>query len=266
MVVTELNSENDRIIEKIMELHLKRRDGSDDAEERIKCSWIIDTIYAFERVAASKHCKAIDKSMGFAYLIGKYRHYERSLYHFASEMTREIMFTNKDETTEELIHTKYPSFDAFESDKPRSFVIDNISKYDEDLSSYIQVNIMDIEFLDDYIDEIKGNWEEFESNNEEAKYKRMFSELETYYDKKGNRSSFTKSEILIFLSLKNNLVDEFKKNYIMEDTSDEELDELIENNDVGEKISSSAADMELVSEMDSIVKKTKNKKAKRLRR
>ena len=52
----------------------------------------------------------------------------------------------------------------------------------------------------------------------------------------------------------------------MEDTSDEELNELIENNDVGEKISSSAADMELVSEMDSIVKKTKNKKTKRLKR
>ena len=122
----------------------------------------------------------------------------------------------------------------------------------------------DIEFVDQYIEEIKGNWDTYESNDE-VKYKKMFSELEKYYDQKGNRSNFTKSEILIFLSLKNNLVDEFKKNYIMEDTSDEELNELIETNNVGEKISSSAEDMELVSEMDSIVKKTKNKKVKRLK-
>lgn len=264
MVVTELNSENDRIIEKIMELHLKRRDNSEDSEERIKCSWIIDTIYAFERVAASKHCKGLDKSMGFAYLIGKYRHYERSLYHFASELTGEIVFTIKDTTAEELIHRNYNSFEEFESDKPRTFIIDTVSKYDEDLASYIQVNMEDIEFVDQYIEEIKGNWDTYESNDE-VKYKKMFSELEKYYDQKGNRSNFTKSEILIFLSLKNNLVDEFKKNYIMEDTSDEELNELIETNNVGEKISSSAEDMELVSEMDSIVKKTKNKKVKRLK-
>jgi hypothetical protein len=260
--ITQLSSSNEKKIERILEANLIKYDQAESEQERFRRKLIIDEIYSFERLQASKACSKLNKSIGFAYFIENYKNHERGLHYFSYKLSDEILCFNED--IEKNVHDKYTSYESFEEDKPKTFFINIISKYDEDLANYIKVNLSEATFIDRYIEVIKSNWINYETIKD-LTYQKLFMKLEEYYDKVGNRSNYTKSELLIHLSKKNNLIDEFKKYYIMEDTSLDELNELIDSNNIDESLLLEY-DLELIKEMDEIVEKNKERKViKRLK-
>ena len=260
--ITKLNSSNDKKIERILESNLIKYEQAESEQERFRRKLIIDEIYSFERLQASRACSKLNKSIGFAYFIENYKNHERGLHFFSYKLSDEILCFNED--IEKLVHDKFASFESFEEEKPKTFFIDIISNYDEDLANYIKINATEATFLDRYMEVIKSNWINYETIMG-LTYQRLFMKLESFYDNEGTRSNYTKTEILIHLSKKYNLVNEFKNYYIMEDTSKEELNELIESNNIDENLLSEK-DFELIKAMDEIVEKNKERKViKRLK-
>ena len=258
--ITKLNSGNDKKIEKLLEQNLIKYDNSSDEMQRFRYKLVIDEIYAFERTYAAKVCKDFDKSMGFIYFIENYRNHERCLDFFAKRYIDEILYFIED--AEGVIHDNYNSFSEYESDRPKGFLIDIISKYDEDLSKFIKVNINEVKPIDNFIDIVRQNWRGYEIDKNDCN--KLISKLDLYYDEHGRRSNCTKTEILIYLFSRNDMIDDFKKFYVMEDTSEEELNELIEKNDIF-KENLDIRDIKLISGMDKIIKENINNKGKRLK-
>lgn len=258
--ITGLKSDNDKKLENLLENSLSKFYNSASDMEKYKHKVVIDEIYDFECERASKSCANLDKSIGFKYFIENYRNFELGLNYFASKYIDDILYYK--ENTEASIHDSNKTFLSFNSNNPKSYLIDIIGKYDEDLSNYIKLNMSDNDSLDLFIDYIKNNWDDFEGDKSE--YKQLISTLEKYYDEHGKNSSCSKVDILIYLFLNNNIINEFKKYYVMEDTTDEEFDELIEENDIYMKISS-IRDIKLITEMDRIIKNNRSNKAQRLK-
>lgn len=261
-IITKLSSNNDKKIERILEAHLIKYDNSKDEEDRFRNKLIIDTIYSFERTQAERYCNSINRSIGFAYFINNYKNYKKSLNYFSYKLTDELLFYNEELDVEEVIHEKYNSYESFKEDRPKAFLIDIISKYDEELSDYIKVNMNEIDYIDRYLSLIESNWDAYELD-EDKRYENMFCKLKSYYNEKGYKSEFSIVEILIYLSNKNNIREQFQKNYIMEDLPEEDIDLMFENIGIDED-NISPYDMNLISNMDNIIKKSKNKKIKRL--
>lgn len=268
--ITNLNSRKDRKIERLLNGALKKYDESTDDMQRFRNKLIVDEIYAFERTTANKACKKLDKSMGFIYFIENYKDYERCLLFFASKYIDEILYFKEDAET--LIHDNYSTFTDYEDDRPRGFLIDMISKYDTDLSKFIAVNMSEIKPIDDFINRVGHNWYGYESDKNDCS--QLISKLDAYFRENGNRCSITETDLLIYLFSKNDMLDDFKKYYIMEDTSPEEFDELIENNDVFDRIINkdgkpnkkfSINDIKLIAEMDKIIRENISNKGKRLK-
>lgn len=258
--ITELKSNNEKKLEKLLEATLKKYEDATNDMDRYRHKLIIDEIYAFERDYASKACENLPNSIGYAYFLENYKHFDRSLDFFTKKFIEEIIYYKED--AESLVHESYNSFYDYKNDKPKTFIINIISKYDEDLSRFIMLNIDDIKELDNFISIVNGNWREYEF--EKSDYNRMISRLDSYYEENGSKSSCSKTDLLIFLFSRNNIIDEFKKYYIMEDTSEEEVDELIKNNDVYTKIFN-ISDIKLIAEMDKIIKDSLSKNGKRLK-
>lgn len=259
-MVTKLNSGNDKKIEKLLEYNLIKYENSTDELQKFKYKLVIDEIYAFERSNANKACKNINKSMGFLYFIENYKNYEKCLDFFASRMIDEILYLKED--AESMVHEEYTSFNNYVNDKPKSFVIDIISKHDEDLSGFVKGNISEIKSIDNFIGVVGQNWTGYESDKSE--YKSLISKLDRYYDENGRKSNCTRADILIYLFTRNGMIDDFKKYYVMEDTTEEELDDLIENNDIFKTVFN-INDIKLISEMDKIIKENIKNKGKRLK-
>lgn len=258
--ITELKSTNEKKLEKLLETTLIKYDDATNDMDRYRHKLIIDEIYSFERKFATKACSNLHNSIGYAYFLENYKYFERSLAFFTKKLIEEILYYKED--VESLVHESYNSFLDYKNDKPKTFLINIISKYDEDLSRYIKLNLNDIKELDNFINIVNCNWREFEL--EKSDYKRMISRLESYYDENGQKSSCSKIDLLVFLFSRNDLIDEFKKYYVMEDMTADEVDELIKENDIYTSIFS-INDIKLIAEMDKIIKDSLSKNGKRLK-
>lgn len=258
--ITELNSNNDRKIEKMLEYNLIKYENSNNNEEKYKYKLIIDEIYSFEIVNARKACCNLDKSLGFMYFVENYKNHELCLNFFASQLIDEILFFK--ENTENIIHNSYSSFGDYINDKPKGFLIDIISNYDDELSKFAKLNISDINKFDDFIDLVGQNWIGYDEDRKDCN--KLISKLDAYYDRYLSRSNFSRVDLYIYLFKKNDMIDDFKKYYVMEDTSLEELDDLIENNDIF-KNRFSIKNIKHISEMDKIIQENYIKEGKRLK-
>ena len=106
------------------------------------------------------------------------------------------------------------------------------------------------------------NWREYEEERNECV--RLISKLDDYYDKNGIRCKCSRIDIYIYLFSRNGMIPELKKYYKMEDTTDEEFDELIRESDIY-SISKSIDDIRMIAEMDKIFKENIKKRGKRLK-
>lgn len=252
--ITELNNNDDsKVMEQMLELNLVKYEITTSEEEKQKCEFLINLVYNAEKDVAEELSEEQGNSIGFEYILKRFKNYKRSINYFASMFIEELISLN----IEDMVHSEYSSFDEFISDKPKVYLIDAIFSYDEELADYIKLNT---NLLDKPISDIKDNWDSFRPKDE---YEKMYCELSDLYNKNLKGVNHTKSDIIIYLSLKNGIIDKFKKYYIMEDTTPEEVDELIKENRVKEDILSSA-EIKLIAKMDKIIKKTKDKKIKRL--
>ena len=254
--ITNINSGNGQRIQKMLEYNLIKYNIDSDNTRKI----VIDAIYAFEMEHAKKVCKKLDRSMGFIYFMENYNNYEKSLSFFSDKMVDDILYFK--ENAEGLIHDSYRSFQDYKSDKPRAFLLDVISKYDRDLSSFLKVNIDIIGSIDRFIEIVGYNWESYELDKNECS--KLISKLDKYYDEHENMIKCPRVDAYIYLFKKNNMIDDFKKYYIMEDTTIEEMDEIINTSDIFNN-NLSIKDIRLIAEMDKIIKENTNKKIKRLK-
>ena len=254
--ITELNSGDNRVMEKMLELYLKKHEEAKDEETKRKCEFLMNLVFDSEFEHANECAKGNNRSIGFAYIIEKFKYYDRCLDFFTYRFANIIL----DVQAESFIHEDFKSFKEFESSNPNTYLLDIISQKDVDLSDFIKTNINELSVINKYKEKIMKNWNKYESKNE---MERLFSQLDTYYDNYGNGCSFTRTEVIIYLCKKNNLILQFEGNYKMEDTSEEELDELIKTNDVEERLSLKK-DKDLIYKMDSLIKASINKKIKRL--
>ena len=258
-VITNLNSSNDRKIEKLLENNLIKYDETENEIERYRYKFVVDSIYGFERENAEEACKSLDNSLGFAYFSEYYKSNKRCLNFFCFRLIDEILIFK--ENVEGLIHEQYSSSFEFLNSNPKCFLISIISKYDDDLASYIKVNIADMKIIDNYIDMLKLNWREYEEERNECVS--LISKLDDYYDKNGIKCKCSIIDIYIYLFTRNGMIPELKKYYKMEDTTDEEFDELIRESDIY-SISKSIDDIRMIAEMDKIFKENIKKRGKRL--
>ena len=258
--VTELNSNNDRKIERMLEYSLIKHENSNNQEEKFRCKLLIDEIYAFEMISARKACSNLEKSMGFMYFVENYKNHEKCLNFFASRLIDEILFFK--ENVENKIHNTYSSFNEYISNKPKGFLIDIISGYDEELSKFIKLNASEINKLDSFIDFVGQNWVGYEIDKRDCN--KLISKLDAYYDRYLTRSGFSRVDLYIYLFKKNDMIEDFKKYYIMEDISLEELNDLIEQNDIF-KNKFSIKDIKRISEMERIIQENYIKEGKRLK-
>ena len=256
--ITELNSNNDKKLERILEANLIKYDNAKNDDERLRRRMIIDEIYAFERVQADKCCEKLSNSIGFAYFIKHYNNFERSLHYFSYRLADEILYMKED--IESLAHNSFNSKEEFMSSGPNNFLISVISKYDEDLANYIKVNILEVDYIANYIKVINDNWDKYNSFNS-ILYKNMISRSEKIFEEQtiAGRFNYSKTDILIYLSKKYDMLREFKEYYIMEDTTEDELNELIETNNVDEE-KCSEREQNMISMIDSNFKEYKEKK------
>ena len=214
---------------------------------------IINEIYLEERKNASKEYRFLSRSMGFMYFIENYKNHEMPLELFSNRMLEEIL--KEKENTEALIHNKYYSFEEFLEDNPSKFLLDRISKYDEDLANYVKINEKHILFIKKYKEYISTDWAYFERN------KKVFNELveglDSFFDDNSRQCKFKKMsrpEVYIYLFKNNGMIDSFEKYYEMDDTTFEEKKKLIEENDVFTKIMN-IDEIKLISEMDKMIKR-----------
>ncbi len=254
--VTKLNSGNGQRIQKMLEYNLIKYNEEPSSSGKI----IIDAIYAFEMEHAQIACKKLDRSLGFIYFSENYNHYEKSLAFFSDRMVGDIL--NFKENVEGLIHDSYNTFQEYKSDSPRAFLVDVISKYDKDLASFLTVNMAVIDSLDKYINAIGLNWESYEEDRNECA--RLISKLDKFYDEHSAVMNCPRVDIYVYLFKKNGMISDFKKYYDMEDTSDEEKDEIIENSDIFQN-ELSIVSINLIAEMDRIIKKNNSTRIKRLK-
>lgn len=258
-IITNLNSDKSKKIELLLEKSLIKYENSKDDMERYRYKLIIDEIYYFERENAIRACSDLSDSLGYIYFSTFYKNFEHSLSFFTKKLIEEILYYKED--AEILAHESYDTFDDFVNDKPKTFLINIISNYDEELGKYTKINTNQVKSFDECISIIKGNWNEFEL--EKAEFNSLISKLEDYFDRYGRRYGCCWIDIIVFLFKKNDMTDEFKKYYIMEDTTSEEVDELIENNIYG-KITN-IRDIKIINEMDNIIKEYLNRNGKRLK-
>lgn len=254
--ITNLNSGNGQRIQKMLEYNLIKYKEEPSTTGKI----IIDAIYAFEMEHAEKVCKKLDRSLGFAYFTDNYTHYEKSLSFFSERMINDIL--NFKENTEGLIHDSYKSFKDFKSDSPRAFLINIVSKYDRDLATFLKVNVDVINTIDNFIGMVGLNWEFYELDK--ASCTNLISKLDKFYDEHETLFNCPRVDAYIYLFEKNGMINDFKKYYVMEDTTDEEMDEIIKNNNIFER-NLSIRDIKLIAEMDKIIKENNNKRIKRLK-
>jgi hypothetical protein len=254
--ITTINSGNGQRIQKMLEYNLIKYKEEPSSSGKI----IIDAIYAFEMEHAQLACKKLDRSLGFIYFSENYNHYEKSLAFFSDRMVDDIL--NFKENVEGLIHDSYKTFQDYKSDSPRAFLIDVISKYDKDLASFLKVNMAVIDSLDKYVEIIGINWESYEEDREECS--KLISKLDKFYDEHSAVMSCPRTDAYIYLFKKNGMINDFKKYYVMEDTSEEEFNDIIEKSDIFAN-ELSIKDIKLIAEMDKIIKENNNTKIKRLR-
>lgn len=254
--ITSINSGNGQRIQKMLEYNLIKYKEEPNSSGKI----IIDAIYAFEMEHAQRLCKKLDRSLGFMYFSENYNHYEKSLAFFSDRMVNDIL--NFKENVEGLIHNSYKSFKEYKSDSPRAFLINVISKYDKDLASFLKVNMGVVDSLDNFIEIIGINWESYESDRVE--YDKLISKLDKFYNEHELLLNFPRIDAYIYLFKKNGMINDFKKYYVMEDTTDEEMEDIIEDSDIFSN-ELSIRDIKLIAEMDRIIKENNNKKIKRLK-
>ena len=94
--------------------------------------------------------------------------------------------------------------------------------------------------------------------------KDLITKLDAYYDKNGSKCKCPRVDLYIYLFKNNDMIEDFKKYYIMEDTTDDEFNEMIENSDIYDK-QLTMKDIKMIAEMDKIFKENINKKGKRLK-
>lgn len=217
--ITSINSGNGQRIQKMLEYNLIKYKEEPNSSGKI----IIDAIYAFEMEHAQRLCKKLDRSLGFMYFSENYNHYEKSLAFFSDRMVNDIL--NFKENVEGLIHNSYKSFKEYKSDSPRAFLINVISKYDKDLASFLKVNMGVVDSLDNFIEIIGINWESYESDRVE--YDKLISKLDKFYNEHELLLNFPRIDAYIYLFKKNGMINDFKKYYVMEDTTDEEMEDII---------------------------------------
>ena len=260
MTVTSLNSGNEKKLERILENTLIKYEEAPNDMERFRYKLVIDEIYNFEKERAEKACKKLDRSMGFAYFLENYNNHERCLNYFSSRMADDIL--NFKEDAEGLIHDTYKSYHEYVSDSPRAFLIDIISDYDKDLSRFLKINVGCVDSIDNFMDLIRLNWSGYEADK--ADCKDLIKKLDTYYEKNSSKCKCPRMDLYIYLFKNNDIIDEFKKYYVMEDTTDDEMNELIENSDIYEN-QLTMKDIKLIAAMDKIIKENINKRGKRLK-
>lgn len=242
-------SNTDKKLESFLEETLEEYENTTNNDKKNNLRLIIDSIYSFERTNAIKSIKGLDKSIGFNYFIENYKHHERGLDLFSSRMIEEILKNR--ENTEALIHEEFSSSRVFINDDPNTFLCNILSKYDTDLSKFTSSNIEHLSVITKYIDYIKTNWDVFEEGKKD--FSELVSELDTYYDSHVIKGGCTRPEIYIYLFAKNCVLDDFRKYYIMEDTSLEETESIIRNNDIFNKINN-IDDINQIKEMEKIIK------------
>ncbi len=240
---------------------IQLRDICGSEEDKNYIDAIINKMYEYERKNALSSVKNNEESIGFAYILENYSNLERSLLYFTDRITREVL--NEREYTETLIHRKFKSTFNLIGNAPKIFLYDIIEKHDKDLANFLKDHDDYIYILDEYIQYIKINWNGFEEEKEY--FNKLLSDLDKYYNENTlefiSKFNCSKLDILIYLFAKNDMLDMFKRHYIMEDTTPDESNIIVSESELGDI--NYIDGIEFIKGMDKIIKSHNYNKTKR---
>ena len=224
-----------------------------------------NTIFKIEKACADQN------GIGFKYFAFNYGESDLCM-NFITNKYLDTIFLEQD--FEEQMHDDFDSFDNFLDSNPNSYLLDKISLKDKSFANYISHDISRLNYLEGELDRIHINWNSYyEFISEPRVYRNMLRKLKSYFRNKIYDCTLYETESIIYLGIKNNIIDKLDKYYILED---EKVSDLAKENDVEDKINMKIVPIEeasivednirVINDMDEIVKHelSKLKKVKKL--
>lgn len=224
-----------------------------------------NTIFKIEKACAEQN------KLGFRYFAFNYGESDLCM-NFITNKYLDTIFLGQD--FEEQMHEDFDSFESFLENNPNSYLLNKVKKKDINLANYISHDISRLNHLESELDRIKNNWAGYyEFISEPTVYKRMIRKLQNYFRNKIYDCTLYETETIIYLGIKNNIIDKLNEYYRLDD---ETVLDLVDENTVEEKINQKIVPIEdasivednirVINDMDEIVKHelSKLKKVKKL--
>lgn len=120
-----------------------------------------------------------DSEMGFIYIFNQYNYNKRAIDFYAKYFIDEII-TNINPSLEDILHKKFKNKEDIEKYGINNYMLELINKYDHMLSSYLSGNIFLLSNLEEKINNLISNWDEYLLNLEYLKYNIILEKIHEY--------------------------------------------------------------------------------------
>ena len=218
----------------------------------------IDTDYIFY----VEYNIAKTNRLGFSYIIHEYGNSKICMDFFTKKYMNELLINDSDYDLEERMHDNYEAYEEFLENNPNKFIIDIINKKDTDFGNFLSYDISRLNCLDSELDRIKNNWKDYYEFKESIIFNKIKNKLNNYFEAHKDECSLYKTEIIVYLAMKHNVLEKMSEYYKFDDP-DETLITLSKDNDIEDRLSTdkfiSLGDLNVIKGMDDILVKGLNK-------
>lgn len=234
---------------------------------------IADNLFGVEYRIAERQCSKLPISKGFKYFLDRYQDSDMCMEYITNKYFNQLLFYEVEDDLEDKMHSDFDTYSDFESSNPNKYIIDLLSKEDLDFAKYISRDIDKINLLSSEFDRIHTNWNSYYEINESKVYKNMIRKLHAYFRNNLLNTSLYETETIIYLGIKNNIIDKLNEYYELDG---EKVIDLVDENEVSKKINKRIVPIEeaptiednihVINDMDEIMKHELSKlgKTKRL--
>lgn len=213
-----------------------------------------NTIFKIEKACAEQN------GFGFRYFVFNYGESDLCMNFITNKYLDQIFIEHGD--FEGQIHDDFDSYEKFLTSNPNSYLLSKINEKDNNLANYISHDISRLNHLVPELDRIKNNWDGYyEYISEPTVYKNMIRKLQSYFRNKIYDCTLYETETIIYLGIKNNIIDKLNEYYKLDD---ETVLDLVNENGVEEKINQKIVpieeasivedNMRVINDMDEIMK------------
>lgn len=136
--------------------------------------------------------------LGFTYLKDKYSTSEIILDHYATRLIRTLFDDNR-KKLEIDVHTTFENPDQIKEYGINSYLIDYISRYDQELSSYVQNRLYLLAPLKDGLISISLKWDIYNNNINDLRYRKIMRIYDKYMNLYKQQTSIDYYDLLKYI-------------------------------------------------------------------